>query len=122
MTRLHLGLALLGLVGCESDTGPFTVTVKGSFIGIAVSDPPGIQCGSCADDPHIPCPPPGHFTACSASFAIGTTVNLFITAQSVYSGAGCTSDPMVPVVPSAGCMFMVTQDTTVTLGGAEAFR
>jgi hypothetical protein len=125
MLRLYLCLALLGLMaGCADPSGPFTVTVMKQGVGIVVSDPPGITCGSCAGDPNIHCPSPEPSTACSYAFAAGTTVAFTITEQEVYAGFLCDYAPktVVPLASPAGCTFVVTRDTAVTVGGSEAFR
>lgn len=139
----RLCMVLVAMVGCASHhdapgpapapdappvaTGPFTVNVTKNAQGIVVSEPAGIRCGSCANDPHITCPlpdPTQPATECSHAFDTGTSVTLTITAQELYAGAFCMfSTPAAPGAGSNGpCTFMVTQDMDVNITGVEAFQ
>jgi hypothetical protein len=145
VARLFAGVVLVAMAGCASHhddpgpaappdaapvaTGPFTVSVTNSSQGIATSDPPGISCGSCENDPLIPCPLPDRTqpaTECSHIFATGTAVRLALTAQEVYFADACTYSTPVTAPPAGGapdaCAFVVAQDVTVTIRGEEAFR
>jgi hypothetical protein len=121
-----MGLALIVIAGClDSQSGPFTVTVTGA--ALVTSDPPGLSCGRCEDLTNMGgCPPEPYGAVCSYEFPAGTRLRLFMNLIGIYFTYSCTYDPSsaaesVTSGPDS-CSFVVDQDTTVHVGGAEAFR
>lgn len=121
--RLAL-LAALAACGSSSSgadaAGPWAVTVDHSnVVGMVVSDPSGILCGSCAISPQG-CPgEPAMGSDCAATFPVGTSVTLRVTEQSVYAGISCLFDGSTT---ASTCTFTPTHATTVVVRGSTALR
>jgi hypothetical protein len=96
-----------------------TLTIDRRAVGMVVSNPPGIQCGSCA---YPMCPDPQTASDCSADFAPGTQITLMLTRQMTYFAVHCTSNP--PAIDTTGsnveCAFAMPQSATVAVTGARA--
>ena len=89
---------------------------------MVVSEPPGIECGSCAYPPGMTCPDPQFGGACSFEFESGTQIRLGLADQMIYFAAGCLDGvpPSAPAIPN--CVFTITYPMTVTVQGLEAIR
>lgn len=118
-------LVALLVAGCTSTPdGPPVLTISDwHSIGMVVSEPPGIFCGTCNDPTGhgAPCPAgPTSRDTCSFTFTAGTEVSLAIGGQSLYFDTVCWFPPAT--TETLGCRFVVEGPVTVGIRGLIAVR
>lgn len=93
------------------------VAVNHAMVGMVVSEPAGIRCGTCQrpQTRGVPCPPgPVTDRTCSHDFALGTEVTLSLVGEDVYTDFVCASQEDHTVT---GCSFVIAAPVTVGVWG-----
>jgi hypothetical protein len=84
-----------------SGSPSLTVNVR-AMVGMVVSAPAGIRCGTCqtTQTGGTPCPPGARTDrACTSDFAAGTRVTLSLVGQDTYTDYVCAEEPANTVRP-----------------------